>query len=159
MKLIVCTDKNYGIGYDNKLLVNNPIDMKFFKEKTKGHIVVMGRKTFESFPNQKPLPNRINIVITKDKKFKKDGIIVFNNIYAFLNSIYNTKNTYVIGGASIYKQLFKYCDELFITKMENKFQCDTFLDTFYLYKYKIVSQSELMSYKDLNFKFIHYKKR
>ena len=77
MNLIVNADKNWGIGKNNELLVHIPNDMKMFRQMTTGKVVVMGRKTLESFPNGLPLKNRTNIVLTKDKKYKvKDAIIV-----------------------------------------------------------------------------------
>ena len=80
MRAIVCADKNWGIGYKNRLLVSIPSDMKFFRETTTGNVIIMGRKTLNSFPNGKPLKNRVNIVITKDANFKADGAIVVNSI-------------------------------------------------------------------------------
>ena len=77
MNIIVAVDKNWAIGKENKLLVSIPADMKFFRSTTTGKVVVMGRKTLESFPNGLPLKNRTNIVLTKDKNYKvKDAIIV-----------------------------------------------------------------------------------
>ena len=77
MKAIVAADRNWGIGYQNRLLVSIPSDMKFFRQTTTGHVVVMGRKTLESFPNGLPLKNRVNIVLTKNKNYQvKDAVIV-----------------------------------------------------------------------------------
>ena len=77
MNLIVAADKNWGIGKDNKLLVSIPSDMKFFRQETMGKVVVMGRKTLESFPNGLPLKNRTNVVLTSDKNYQvKDAVIV-----------------------------------------------------------------------------------
>ena len=77
MKAILSADKNWGIGYQNKLLVSIPSDMKFFRETTTGNVVVMGRKTLESFPNGLPLKNRINIVLTGNPDYQvKDAVIV-----------------------------------------------------------------------------------
>ena len=77
MNIIVAADKNWAIGKDNKLLVSIPADMKFFRETTTGKVVVMGRKTLESFPNQRPLKNRVNIVLTKDETYQvKDALVV-----------------------------------------------------------------------------------
>ena len=79
MNLIVAVDKNWAIGKDNKLLVSIPDDMKFFRETTTGKVVVMGRKTLESFPNSKPLPNRVNIVLTRDAKYEAKGAIIVHS--------------------------------------------------------------------------------
>ena len=77
MKASVAADRNWGIGYQNRLLVSIPSDMKFFRQTTTGHVVVMGRKTLESFPNGLPLKNRVNIVLTKNKNYQvKDAVIV-----------------------------------------------------------------------------------
>lgn len=104
---IVATDKNNAIGKDNKLQWNNPNDMKHFKRTTDGHVVVMGRKTFESIG--KPLPNRINIVLTKNNSFKPpEGVLVFNHqseVFDYITS-HNVPKTFIIGGEQIYK-LFK----------------------------------------------------
>ena len=77
MNIIVAADKNWGIGKDNKLLVSIPADMKMFREETSGKVVVMGRKTLESFPNGLPLKNRVNIVITKNKDYDAKGATFF----------------------------------------------------------------------------------
>ena len=78
MNLIVAVDNKWAIGYKNDLLISIPDDMKFFRETTTGNVIIMGRKTLNSFPNGRPLKNRVNIVITKDTNFKADGAIVVN---------------------------------------------------------------------------------
>ena len=80
MQAIVAADNNWGIGYQNRLLVSIPSDMKFFRQKTTGNVVVMGRKTLESFPNGLPLKNRINIVITSNKEYEVKGAIIVHSI-------------------------------------------------------------------------------
>ena len=80
MNLIVAVDNNWGIGKDNKLLVSIPADMKYFRTQTKDSVVIMGRKTLESFPGGEPLKNRINIVITKDENYKKDGVVIVHSV-------------------------------------------------------------------------------
>ena len=89
MNIIVAVDNNWGIGYKNDLLVRIPNDQKFFREKTTGNVVIMGRKTLESFPEGKPLKNRTNIVITSDKSYKVDGAIVVHSIEEALRKIKN----------------------------------------------------------------------
>ena len=112
MNLIVAVDKNWAIGKSNKLLVSIPADMKFFRETTMGNVVVMGRKTLESFPGGQPLKKRTNIVLTKDKNYKVKDAIVVNSIEELLEELkkYNSESIYVIGGESIYRQLLPYCD-------------------------------------------------
>ena len=102
MNVIVAVDKNWAIGKDNKLLVSIPDDMKFFRETTSGKVVVMGRKTLESFPNGKPLKNRVNIVLTRDENYKvKDAIVVHSKEELDKElAKYNSDDIFVIGGES-----------------------------------------------------------
>ena len=88
MNIIVAADKNWGIGKDNKLLVSIPADMKMFREETSGKVVVMGRKTLESFPNGLPLKNRVNIVITKNKDYDAKGATVVHSIEEELEEVF-----------------------------------------------------------------------
>ena len=97
MNLIVAVDKNWGIGYQNKLLNSIPEDMKYFRETTTGKVVVMGRKTLESFPNGLPLKNRTNIVITGDHTYKAKDAIIVHSIEEALEELkkYDTNDIYV----------------------------------------------------------------
>ena len=99
MNLIVAVDRNWAIGKDNKLLVSIPDDMKFFRETTTGKVVVMGRKTLESFPNSKPLPNRVNIVITRDMNYDAKGAVVVHSKEELDKELekYNSDDIYIIG--------------------------------------------------------------
>lgn len=116
MILITAIDKNWGIGKDNKLLYSLPEDMAFFKKMTTGKTILMGRKTLESFKNQKPLPNRKNLVLTNQKlKSNYSNLEYINDI----NNIYfNDDSLILIGGASLYNQLFDKCNYAYITKID-----------------------------------------
>lgn len=114
MNLIVAVDKNWGIGKNNDLLFHLPQDMKYFRETTTGKTVIMGRKTLESFPNKKPLPNRRNIVLTKDQDYICQGAEVVLNI----EDINAENDAFVIGGAEIYRLLLPLCDTAYITKVD-----------------------------------------
>ena len=105
MKIIVAADKNWGIGVNNNLLVSIPADMKFFRETTTGNVVVMGRKTLESFPNGLPLKNRVNVVLTKDVNYQVKGAIIVHSMDELKEALkeYDSDNVYVIGGATIYE--------------------------------------------------------
>ena len=119
MKAIVAVDKNWGIGKGNDLLFSIPLDMAFFREQTKGKVVVMGSKTLKSFPNSKPLKNRVNIVFHRGND-DYEGCIVVKDL-AELNEVlknYNTDDVFVIGGGSIYSMLIDYCSEALITKVD-----------------------------------------
>ena len=117
---ILNCDINYGIGKKNGLLFNLPLDMKYFRETTKGHIVAMGENTLLSFPNCQPLKNRTNVVLSKDKDHNYDGVINVHDFNEFIQMIkkYGEKETvFIIGGASIYAQTLPYVDEVYLTKV------------------------------------------
>jgi len=115
MKAIVCVDKNWCIGKDDNLLFHLKDDMKFFKETTWGYGIIMGRKTFESLPKG-ALPFRLNFVLTKSDKTYQNAISI-QNIEQVL-SIIPSNNIFLIGGESIYKQFYKCCDEIYVTKVD-----------------------------------------
>ena len=94
MNMIAAVDSNWAIGNKNKLLISIPADMKMFRQETTGKVVVMGRKTLESFPNQKPLPNRTNIVLTRNKDYKVEGAVVVYSVEELLEELkqYNTED-------------------------------------------------------------------
>lgn len=118
MNIIAAVDKNWAIGKNNELLVRIPMDQKFFRDTTTGKVVVMGRKTLESFPNGLPLKNRTNIVLTHNPAYQvKDAIVVHSmeELHRELEK-YDTNDVYVIGGQKIYEQLLDECDVAHITK-------------------------------------------
>lgn len=166
MKAIVAVDNNWGIGKDNDLLISLPEDMKFFRETTMNKIVIMGRKTLESFPNQKPLPNRINIVISRQKDLKLDGVMVCNSIQESINYIKENlgeeklEDTFFIGGESIYKQCLEYCDTLYITKIKKDFEADRYFPNIEkTEEWEMVYSEKNISKKDnIEFEFTTYKK-
>ena len=126
MNLILSADKNWAIGKDNQLLVRIPSDMKFFREMTTGKVVVMGRKTLESFPNGLPLKNRINIVLTKNLDYKVKGALIVHTKEQLFKELwqYDSKNIYVIGGESIYRMLLDQCDTAFVTKIDYIYEAE-----------------------------------
>ncbi|MBR7186746.1 MAG: dihydrofolate reductase [Clostridia bacterium] len=118
MRAIFHADKNWGIGKNNDLMFSLPKDMKFFRETTKGKIVVMGRNTLISFPGGKPLKNRINIVLSPSD-IAEDVITVHNleELFAEVKK-YPEEDVFVVGGASVYRTLIPYCTEVLVTKVE-----------------------------------------
>ena len=118
MKAIVAVSDNWGIGNDNELLFHIPEDMKFFKDMTSGHSVVMGHNTYESIG--KPLLNRKNYVLSRDTSLSIDGVTVIHDISQIPD------DSFVIGGESIYKILLKYCDTVFVTKIHRTKKCDKY---------------------------------
>ena len=120
MKAIVAVDENWGIGLNNKLLFHFPKDMKFFKALTTGKVVVMGRETFLSLPNQQPLTGRTNVVLTTDQNFKRDGVIVCHRIEDVIELLvdYKSDDIFIIGGASVYEQMLHLCSDVYVTKVK-----------------------------------------
>ncbi len=162
MNLIAAVDKNWAIGLHNKLLVSIPMDMKFFRETTTGKVVVMGRKTLESFPNGMPLKNRVNIVLTSDKSYQvKDAIIVHDDkeLHEELKK-YPSKDIYVIGGESVYRQLVDECDVAHITKIDYAYEADAYFPNLdEKPEWEITADSEEETYFDLEFRFLKYEKK
>lgn len=118
MRAIFHADRNWGIGKGNDLMFSIPKDMKFFRETTAGKVVVMGLNTLRSFPNGKPLKNRVNIVLSPDDVCG-DVITAHNldELFALLSQ-YHPDDVFVIGGASVYKTLIPYCTEVLVTKVD-----------------------------------------
>ena len=132
LNIIVAVDEQNGIGKNNELLANIPEDMKHFREVTKDSIVIMGRKTFESL-KVKPLPNRVNIVISRS--FAHEGVLVCDSIESAIKkakeiSLAEDKNIFIIGGASVYEATLPLVDRLYITRIFNKFDADAFFPNF-----------------------------
>ncbi|MCB2314085.1 dihydrofolate reductase [Clostridium tagluense] len=123
MNLIAAVDLNWGIGYNTKLLVKIPEDMKYFKEKTIGKVIVMGRNTLESLPDKKPLEQRVNIVLTKNRSYNCEGVILCYSLEELFKELkkYNEKDVFIIGGQSIYAQLMPHCDKAYITKIYKEY--------------------------------------
>lgn len=127
MNLIVAADKNWAIGKDNRMMWSIPADMKFFRETTKGNIVIMGRKTLESFPQGQPLKNRVNIVITRNPEYKVRGaVIVHSTEEALKEAEKYDGEIYVIGGESIYRAMLPLCNTALVTKIDHAFDADTY---------------------------------
>lgn len=161
MNLIVAVDKNWGIGSKNKLLVSIPSDMKFFRETTSGKVVVMGRKTLESFPNGLPLKNRINIVLTGNQDFKAKDAIICHTVEEVLEELkkYEDEDIYVIGGGTVYRQFLPYCDVAHITKIDHAFEADTYFPNLdEMDDWEMTADSEEQTYFDLEFQFQKYER-
>ena len=161
MNLIVAVDKNWAIGKDNKLLVSIPQDMKFFRETTMGKVVVMGRKTLESFPGGQPLKKRTNIVLTRDKNYKVKDAIVVHGVEELLEELrnYDEKEIYVIGGESIYRALLPYCKVAHVTKIDHAYEADTYFPNLdEMEDWEVTGVSEEQTYFDLEYEFVRYER-
>ena len=162
MNLIVAADKNWGIGKDNKLLVSIPSDMKFFRQETMGKVVVMGRKTLESFPNGLPLKNRTNVVLTSDKNYQVKDAVIVHSIDEVLEELkkYDDDEIYVIGGGKVYEELLPYCDVAHVTKIDFAFEADThFPNLDEDPEWKITASSDEQTYFDLEYTFVKYERK
>ena len=162
MNCIVAVDKNWAIGYQNKLLVSIPADMRFFRDETTGKVVILGKKTMQTFPGGLPLKNRTNIIITHDKEFKVKDSIVANSIEEVLQHAknYKSEDIYVIGGDSIYRQLLPYCKVVYLTKIDFSYQADTYFPNLDEREdWVLVKESEEQTYYDLPYTFCRYEKR
>ena len=161
MNMIVAADKNWGIGYRNRLLVSIPEDMKFFRSATEGNVVVMGRKTLESFPGGRPLGNRTNIVLTKNPEYRVRGAVVCHSLEEVLKELeaYPSEKGYVIGGSSIYEQFLPLCNVAHVTKIDHAYEADAYFpDIDRMPEWTLTGESEEKTYFDLEFTFCRYER-
>ena len=162
MKAILSADRNWGIGNGNKLLVSIPSDMKFFRQTTTGKVIVMGRKTLESFPNGQPLKNRTNIVLTENPDYRVKDAVIVHSKEELLKTLeqYDTEDIYIIGGESIYRMMLPYCDTVLVTKIDRAFQADTFFpDLDKMEEWEMTEEGEEQTCFDLEFRFTKYERR
>ncbi len=161
MNLIVAVDKNWAIGKDNGLLVSIPADMKFFRETTTGKVVVMGRKTLESFPGGQPLKKRTNIVLTRDKNYQVKDATIVHDIESLLEELkkYEEEEIFVIGGESIYRALLPYCKVAHVTKIDHAYAADTYFPNLdEMDEWEVTGVSEEQTYFNLEYEFVRYER-
>ena len=158
ISLISAIAKDRGIGYQNKLLVHLPADLKHFKSVTSSHMVIMGQTTYESMG--KALPNRENIVLTKDQNFTLDDARVMYSIDDALAYANNSgeAEVFFIGGASIYAQSIKFADKLYLTLIDQTYPADTFFPE-YENDFELLEESEVYDYNGLKFKYTQWKRK
>ena len=162
MNLIAAVDRNWAIGLGNKLLVRIPNDQKMFREETTGKVVVLGRKTLETFPNGLPLPSRTNIILTTNRDVEVRGGIVVHSIEELLEELkkYPSEDVYIIGGESIYKQMIDYCDVAHITKIDYSYDADAYFPNLdEMPEWSITADSEEQTYFDIEYTFLKYEKK
>lgn len=162
MKAIVSADRNWGIGYKGNLLVSIPSDMRFFREMTQGHVIVVGRKTLATFPNGIPLAQRTNIVLTTDRSCKIRGAVVVHDKEELLEELkkYPEDEIFVVGGGMVYEMLLPYCDTAYVTKLDMAYQADTYFPN--LDKdpaWELTEESEEQTCFDIEFTFTTYKRK
>ena len=157
---ILNADINFGIGKKNGLLFDLPKDMKFFRETTKGHVVCMGQNTLRSFPSSKPLPKRVNVVLSGDLNNNYDGCVNVHTFEEFLKTIkeYSLKeDVYIIGGASIYQQTLPYVDKVLLTRVYADGKAEVFFPNLDENEdFEMVEQSEPIEDNGLTIRFTTY---
>ena len=157
---ILNADINWGIGKKNGLLFSLPLDMKFFRETTKGHVVCMGENTLLSFPNSKPLKNRTNIVLSQDETHNYEGVINVHSFEEFLHQIKKyslNDDVYVIGGASIYRQTLPYVDKVLLTKVKKDGGAEVFFVNLDDHPdFELVEEGDIIKDGDIDIQFTTY---
>lgn len=158
MNAIVVVDENWGIGKDGGLLVHLPGDLKYYKEKTIGNHIIVGRKTLESFPGGKPLPGRTNVVLTRDKTYLKENCVVCNSVEEVLESvsIFPSEDVFVAGGSEIYREFFDLCDVFYVTKIYKGFKADRHFPDLDEQGFDVVWESDLQEEKGITYRFLKY---
>jgi dihydrofolate reductase len=161
INIIVAMSTNFVIGKNNDLPWHLPTDMKYFKDTTNGHVVVMGRKCWESIPEKfRPLPNRKNIVMTRDANYVANGAIVSNDLEQILVSHENSdKQVFIIGGAELYKEAFKYANKIYLTQIYSHIEGDVYLEGLDIEKWCLKEGSEFYEENGLKFRFELYEKK
>lgn len=162
MNIIAAVDKNWAIGCKNQLLVRIPSDQRFFRDETTGKVVVLGRKTLETFPGGMPLKGRTNIILSKDKSYSVKDAIVVHSMDELLEELkkYKTEDVYIIGGQSIYEQLMPFCDIAHITKIDHVYNADAYFPNLdKMPEWEVVADSEEQTYFDLEFSFMKYERK
>ena len=162
MNLIVNVDSNWAIGYRGKLLVSIPEDMTFFRSETTGKVVVLGRKTLDTFPGGQPLKNRTNIILTRNPNYQVKGAIICHSVEEVLEELkkYNSEDVYIIGGDSIYKEFLPYCDVAHVTRTDHVYDADAWFPNLEEDpEWVLTGESEEKTYFDLEFRFCRYERR
>lgn len=161
LSLIAAVGEGWELGKDGDLLFSIKEDMQFFRRTTMDNVVIMGRKTLESFPGQKPLKNRVNIVLTRNSDYSAEGAVVVTSLQELEAELekYTDKELIVIGGGEIYSLLLPYCTTAYITKVEATKDADTFLQN--LDKtpgWILAEQSETQQNEEYKYTFCKYTK-
>ena len=169
LKMILACDNKWGIGVNNDLLSHIPEDLKFFREKTYGGLIIIGRKTADSFPGGKALKGRINVMISATEN-SRDGYIIVRDLQELFSLLetgvykgkslsFNRDRIYVSGGGTIYSQLLPYTDTVILTKMDAVFEADTFFVNLDEDKsFEMTSESEIMIENGIKYKWCEYKR-
>lgn len=157
MNLIVAVDKNWAIGRDGDQLIYIPEDLKHFKALTTGHPVILGRKTLATFPGGRPLKGRRNLILSRDPAFAPEGAEVFPDLDQLLATA--PADSFVIGGASVYRALLDRCDTAYVTRIDAAFPADKYFpDLDADLRWQVKEVSEPMEHEGVTFRYYTYVK-
>lgn len=162
MNIIVAVDKNWAIGNRGDLLIRIPNDHKHFREETTGKVVVLGRRTLETFPQGMPLKNRTNIILTHDPEYQVKDAVIVHSVEELLDQLraYSDEDVYIIGGDSVYRQLLPYCNVAHVTKIDHAYEADAYFpDLDQDPQWEITADSEEQTYFDIAYQFLEYERK
>lgn len=162
MNIIAAVDRNWAIGKNGRLLVSIPNDQKRFREETIGKVVILGRRTLQTFPQGMPLQGRTNIILSKDKDYRVKGAAVVHSIEELLRELesYPPEDVYCIGGESVYTQLLPYCDTAHITMIDHVYEADAhFPNLDRNPEWEITADSDEQTYFDIAYTFLKYERK
>ncbi len=158
--LIAACGRGRVIGIDNRLPWQLPEDMKFFRETTRGKPVIMGRKTWESLPDAfRPLPGRVNIVVSRNSGYRATGGMVVGSLPAALTAAGNADVAFIIGGADLYHQALPFADRIYLTEIDEDFDGDAFFPAFASDDWRETQRNPQVSASGLNFAWVTYERR
>jgi len=161
MNMIVAVDSNWAIGNKGQLLISIPADHKMFRNETTGKVVVLGRKTLDTFPGGQPLAQRTNIILSKKKDYKVKGATVVHSIDQLLEELeeYDSSEIYIIGGATVYEQMLPYVDTVHVTKIDREYDADAYFPNLDKdSEWKITAESDEQYYFDTTYEFCKYER-
>ena len=162
MNIIAAVDNNWAIGRRNELLVRIPNDQKYFREETMGKVIVLGRKTLETFPQGLPLHGRTNIILSQDAQYQVRNAHVVHSPEELFEELqqYASEDIYVVGGESVYRLLLPYCDVAHITKIDRTYEADRYFpDLNADSEWRLTQESEEQTYFDVEYVFQKYERQ
>lgn len=161
MNIIVAVDENWAIGNKGDLLVRIPNDQKIFQRETIGKVVVLGRKTLDTFPQKQPLVKRTNIILSRNPEYTVKNAIVKHSLEELLEELkkYKSEDIYIIGGSEIYQQLLPYCDVAHVTWIEHSYAADSYFPNLdKSLEWKMTAESDELTYFDIPYYFRKYER-
>ncbi len=161
MDLIVAVDENWAIGYQGDLLTRISADLKNFKALTTGAVIILGRKTIETFPGGRALPGRENIILSRDSSYCREDAVVCRSVEEVLSKVENMeKEVFVVGGESVYRQFLPYCHKAYVTKIKRAFPADSYFENLDENReWEIAEAAKIMEEDGMPFQFMIYRRK